>query len=230
MDWPAWRPWSEAIAAEFGYDPAADADAAALLRPLARDGWDSLSARLAGQTCTVVGCGPSLAGVGRDDLPRPLVAADGATARLRELGVVPDAVVTDLDGDPDALAWAARAGAIMVVHAHGDNRAALRRAAPTLGPLLGTCQTDPAGLGPLRNVGGFTDGDRAVLLCEAMGAAGVSLIAFEPDAPPSAYSHAWDPATKPRKLAWAARIVADAAARGFPVARQPAGARVSQPL
>jgi uncharacterized Rossmann fold enzyme len=70
------------------------------------------------------------------------------------------------------------------------------------------------GLEPLKNVGGFTDGDRAVLLCEHLGARAVLLVGFETDRPPSKYSHQWDPKTKPAKLAWAGRIVEACQGRG----------------
>jgi uncharacterized Rossmann fold enzyme len=144
-----------------------------------------------------------------------VVACDGATERLRELGVVPNLVVTDLDGEPDALRWAARAGSHLVVHAHGDNRGRLGLVRD-LGPQLhGTHQVEPTpDLEPLRNLGGFTDGDRAVLLCEALGARRVRLVGFEYSQPPSRYSHEWDVKTKGRKLRWAQEIVAGVHARG----------------
>ena len=151
---------------------------------------------------------------------RCIVAADGASTRLMEIGVLPDIVVTDLDGAPEGLAWAASGGAVLLVHAHGDNADRLG-AVPGLarrGPVAGTCQGDPNDLAPLRNLGGFTDGDRAVLLCEALGSTGARLAAFDLDAAPSRYSHRFDPARKPRKLAWAARILDDAARR-FPIVR-----------
>jgi uncharacterized Rossmann fold enzyme len=142
-------------------------------------------------------------------------ACDGAVARLRELGVVPHLTVTDLDGEPDALRWAAEAGSMMVVHAHGDNRDALPLVSRFGPQVLGTHQVEPTpDLAPLVNVGGFTDGDRAVVLCEHLGALRVRLVGFDLEAPPSVYSHRWDPATKTRKLAWAQRIIEDVHARG----------------
>lgn len=221
VEWSAWRATDAAIRAEFGYPEADDRAAArelqALLGPAATR-WREVAARVRNRRNVVVaGAGPSLA-----DAPASLfvghitVACDGASQRLRELGVVPDVVVSDLDGQPEALHWAAGQGALMVVHAHGDNRAALARLVPGLGPQVwGTHQVEPTpDLEPLRNLGGFTDGDRAVLLCEALGAKEALLVGFDFDAPPSAYSHAWDPRTKPRKLAWAKRIVGECQARG----------------
>lgn len=209
-----------AIRAEFGYAAEPDREAAHALRKLVpptnrlRDLGVEVRNR---KDLVVAGCGPGLAEAKASlFVGKAVVAADGATERLRELGIVPRIVVTDLDGDADALAWAGAQGSRMVAHAHGDNRAAVADVVPTLGPLVhGTHQVEPTpGLEPLKNVGGFTDGDRAVLLCEHLGARAALLVGFETDQPPSRYSHSWDPATKPAKLAWAGRIVAACQARG----------------
>lgn len=221
MQWGTWAPTMAAIRTQFGYAEADDRDAAHLLRsllPQRPPAWRELGVEVRNRRNLVLaGAGPSLA-----QAPASLfvgaivVAADGATQRLRELGVVPHLVVTDLDGEPAALKWAAQQGAHMVVHAHGDNRDALRTLVPMLGPLVhGTHQVEPTPeLAPLRNVGGFTDGDRAVVLCEDLGGRQGVLVGFDFDAPPSTYSHKWDPATKPEKLAWAQRIIEDVHARG----------------
>ncbi|HEX2066245.1 MAG TPA: 6-hydroxymethylpterin diphosphokinase MptE-like protein [Candidatus Thermoplasmatota archaeon] len=220
MDWAAWEPHYRALCAQFGYREEDDLAAAWELHALvpARCRFRDLGVLLRNRReVAVVGAGPSLERTRPAALAgRALVACDGAATWLRESGLVPHAVVTDLDGAPGDLAWAAAQGSSMVVHAHGDNRAALRELAPRLGPqLYGTYQCGPRpGLEPMRNVGGFTDGDRAVLLCEALGARSALLFGFDFAAPPSRYSHRWDPATKPAKLAWAQRLVGEAAARG----------------
>lgn len=220
MEWDAWRPHYEAIVRAFGYDPAADRAAADLLHamvpPLNRFRNVGVQVRNR-RNLVIAGCGPGL-----ERAPASLfvgnivVAADGATERLQELGVPPQVVVTDLDGRADALRWAAESGSFMVVHAHGDNVDALRNLAPRLGPqIYGTFQCPPwPGCAPMANVGGFTDGDRAVLLAEHLGARAATLVGFEFDAAPSRYSNKWDPVTKPRKLAWAKRLVEEAHARG----------------
>lgn len=221
MDWTTWSPLMAAIRAEFGYPEADDLAAARELKALLPAGvppWRDLGVDVRNRrNLVIVGAGPSLAAAAASlFVGQVTVAADGATGRLRELGVVPHVVVTDLDGDPEALRWAAAQGARMVVHAHGDNRPALREMVPRLGPLVhGTHQVAPdRTLEPLRNVGGFTDGDRAVVLCEELGGRAAVLVGFDFDAPPSAYSHKWDPRTKPAKLAWAKRIVEGVHARG----------------
>jgi len=220
MEWTAWAPTMAAIRAEFGYDAEPDREAAHELRKLVppthrlRDlGVDVRNRR----DVVIAGCGPGLAKAKADVFAgKAVVAADGAVERLQELGLPPRIVVTDLDGKPEALEWAGAQGSRLLVHAHGDNRKAIAELVPRLGPqVYGTHQLEPQpGLEPLRNVGGFTDGDRAVLLCEALGARAALLVGFETDRPPSKYSHAWDPETKPRKLAWAGRIVEECHARG----------------
>lgn len=221
MQWPDWAPTMAAIRSEFGYTEADDRAAALDLRarlPAGAPPWRDVGVDVRNRRNLVIaGAGPSLAQVPAGFFAGQVtVAADGATTRLRELGVVPHVVVTDLDGDPDDLAWAAAQGARLVVHAHGDNRAALAAVLPRLGPLVhGTHQVEPTpDLDPLRNVGGFTDGDRAVLLCEELGGRAATLVGFDFEQPPSPYSYRWDPRTKPAKLAWARRIVEGVHARG----------------
>lgn len=219
MDAADWAPLYAGILQEFGWTESADRRAAETLHDLLppQDRWKHVGTELKHRRAvTVVGAGPALERLTTTDFPAGVVvAADGAAERLRELGIVPRVVVTDLDGDPDALRWAAAQGAAMVVHAHGDNRDRLAMVAE-LGPFVcGTYQStpDPA-LAPLHNLGGFTDGDRAVVLCEAYDVRVVSLVAFDFEAEPSRYSHTWDPATKPRKLAWAKRIIEGVHGRG----------------
>jgi uncharacterized Rossmann fold enzyme len=92
-----------------------------------------------------------------------------------------------------------RAGTVMVVHAHGDNMDLLRFWVPLFpGPLVGTTQAGP--FGRIHNFGGFSDGDRAVFLALALGAAEVTLAGFFLD----------DPGVNPvkrKKLLWARTLL-----------------------
>lgn len=214
-DWPAQY---AAIQSEFGWSETDDRTSADRLHALVpkRDTFRAVGTELKHRPlATVVGCGPALDHLHVADLEGIVIAADGAATRLQELGVVPRIVVTDLDGPEPGLLWAADNGASMVVHAHGANAERLDLV-QDLGPFVaGTYQSTPdAELAPMRNLGGFTDGDRAVLLCEAFGVREARLVGFDFDAEPSAYSGTWDPATKPAKLAWARRIIDGVAARG----------------
>jgi len=220
MQWADWEPMDREIRATFGYGADADREAARRLHALAPrpSRWRDLRAALRNRRDIVVlGCGPDLGHVQASHLAgRTVVACDGASRRLMEIGAPPSVVVTDLDGDPEGLRWAAAAGAYLVVHAHGDNVSQLEALVPALGPLvLGTYATAPdEHLAPLRSLGGFTDGDRAVVLLEDVEARHATLVAFQFDAEPSRYSHRWDPETKPRKLGFARRVVEDVARRG----------------
>lgn len=211
MDWATWQPTYAQILDDFGWQEDDDrASALALIDRLPRhNAWNLVGTELKHRPrATIVGCGPSLDSLRAQDIaPGVVIAADGACGRLEEIGVVPRIVVTDLDGHPDALRWAADAGSSMVVHAHAGNQDRLGLV-DGLGPfVVGTCQCDPEGLAPLRNLGGFTDGDRAALLALHYGVRDIQFAGFDLDAAPSRHSHRFDPATKPRKLAWARRIL-----------------------
>ncbi len=106
-----------------------------------------------------------------------LVAADGATTALIEERIVPDIVVTDLDGNLDDILLADLRGANIVVHAHGDNLDKVVQITPYFTNVLGTTQAQP--VGNIYNFGGFTDGDRAIFLTVALGASEVTLAGMD---------------------------------------------------
>lgn len=212
MRYDEWAPVYESIRAEFGFDLAAERRAADRLVALAPDidAATSLTrarARIEGRDAVIVGLAPSAGPPPLWRLPpggrRPaILAADGATQACLTAGLVPDLVVTDLDG-PVASEVAAQArGSLVVVHAHGDNLAALERWVPQLrGDLAGSWAGPPTAA--LFDVGGFTDGDRAAYLAAECGARRVLLWGFD-------FTHAAeaDPRSHERKLAklqWAAR-------------------------
>jgi uncharacterized Rossmann fold enzyme len=106
-----------------------------------------------------------------------LVAADGATTALIEERIAPDIVATDLDGNLDDILLANFRGANMAIHAHGDNIDKIARLTPFFTSILGTTQAQP--IGNLYNFGGFTDGDRALFLAVALGAAEITLAGMD---------------------------------------------------
>ncbi|MDD1734714.1 MAG: DUF115 domain-containing protein, partial [Methanothrix sp.] len=117
---------------------------------------------------------------------------------LLSRGILPDVVVTDLDGPFPAILQANSQGCLVVVHAHGDNLDALNRYVPQLQRIIGTVQCRP--LPGLYNFGGFTDGDRCVFLARELGAASIKLIGFDFE----------DESVTPRKrkkLAWARKLI-----------------------
>lgn len=195
-----WEPYYLQILADFGFDRAADEEAARVLdRLLPRDSLPLLEARIRGKEVTVCGNAPTLDRE-MDRLSGVVLAADRAADRLFRHGVRPAAIATDLDGATEEFVEMNLRGTVIVVHAHGDNIPLLHRWVPHLpGPLAGTTQARP--VGRVYNFGGFSDGDRAVFLAHAMGASRVSLAGFDLD----------DPAVrqvKREKLLWARRLLA----------------------
>jgi len=177
-----WEPHYLRILAHFSFDRARDEEAAVLLSSLlTRDDLLLLEGRIRGKPATVCGNGPNL----MEELDRirgTIIAADGAANRLYARGIRPGVIVTDLDGATDAFTEMNRAGTIIVTHAHGDNMDLLRRWVPRFaGPLVGTTQSRP--FDGIHNFGGFSDGDRAVFLADALGASEVVIAGFDLDDP-----------------------------------------------
>src|SRR5690606_15190153 len=97
-----------------------------------------------------------------------LIAADGATTALLEENIIPEVVVTDLDGEMKDIIYANQEGSLIVVHAHGNNIEKVKEFVPSLQRIMGTTQSTP--LENVHNFGGFTDGDRALFLAVELGA------------------------------------------------------------
>lgn len=148
-----------------------------------------------------------------------VVACDGATTPCLARGLVPDLVVTDLDGRLPDEVRANRLGSLLMVHAHGDNLPVLRKWLDRFpGPVVGSCSARPRG--PLLNFGGFTDGDRAVLLAESLGARSATLVRFDLAHPAEGSGPAGR--LKREKLRVAEEILREVQARGrLPVRRYP---------
>ncbi len=170
MNFTTWEPVYAAILADFGYDRRADERARDYLATQTRS-FDVSRLRLAGKTVAIAGAGPSLseefAMVRAADA---VIAASGAAAVLREAGIEITAMTTDLDKTPDTARRLASEGIPVVIHAHGDNHQLLRDILPDIRTeaVLPTTQAEP--VGPVRNFGGFTDGDRAAFLADALNA------------------------------------------------------------
>ena len=160
-----------------------------------------------GKHAYVFADGPSLASDIKDfPFTRPTVAADGATSKMMEEGIRPDVIVTDLDAERvEDQVEANRQGSIVVIHAHGDNQRALEEWVPRFtGRILATTQA-----APIKNVhdfGGFTDGDRAVLLADHFGADPLILVGFNFDEGDAEYVKSLGE-LKLKKLAWGSAII-----------------------
>lgn len=106
-----------------------------------------------------------------------IIAADGATTALLEEKVVPDIIVTDLDGKIEDLMLANDFGSFFVIHAHGNNFDQIIKYTKKFHKILGTTQSKP--FSNLYNFGGFTDGDRAVFLAAALAAEKIVLAGMD---------------------------------------------------
>ena len=180
MDLDIWFAWYEIILKEFGFSRDDDEKSAEILNGIL----DEQNSSCIGETnikpnVIVFGAGPSL-NRNIDELKEldeleeldlnkfTLIAADGATTALLEHNITPNIIVTDLDGKLDDIIEANNEGAILVVHAHGNNMDKIKKYVPKLKWVLGTTQSVP--LENVYNFGGFTDGDRCIFLSIELGA------------------------------------------------------------
>jgi len=207
MNLKEWRPFYLEIVREFGFDCAQDERSAQILSHLlaVKTGHDSTLEKLSHliNGCNILVCGKAPILIrdiksGKIEGQETIIAADGATSVLLAQGVIHHIVVSDLDGSISDLKRANAMCAIMVVHAHGDNIDAIEAHVPSLSAVLGTTQTQPEPL--LLDVGGFTDGDRAVFLAKEYGARAISAIGFD-------FSDTSVTPRKMQKLQWAKRLL-----------------------
>lgn len=176
-----WQKKYQEILNEFGYDRSEEIRSANILNSLLKTRFDLniLGKKIKNKTVFVVGAGPSL-GLSLQYIKKfrnfTKIVADGATQVLIENKIIPDIVVTDLDGNMEYLKKASDLKSIMIVHAHGDNINRLPHAV-SFKYCLGT--TEDKSFGKIRNFGGFTDGDRCVFLANHFGASKIILIGMD---------------------------------------------------
>ncbi|MFP8954955.1 6-hydroxymethylpterin diphosphokinase MptE-like protein [Natrialbaceae archaeon A-arb3/5] len=203
MEFDEWEPVYEAIRRDFGYGRTGDEQARDALASITGPfDLETLSA-VRGATVAIAGAGPSLST--DEELARirgadVVVAASTAVDVLSDHDVTTDCMVTDLDKNPETVRRCTERDVPVAVHAHGDNAAAIRRVVPDCVDelVLPTTQAKPRG--PVRNFGGFTDGDRAAFLADHLGADRLLFVGWDFD-DPSVDS------AKARKLEWAERLL-----------------------
>ena len=163
---PGWKKRYSDILREFKYDEKKDKESVILLDSILEksDAHEKIISLIKDKTVLVIGSGPSLSAA----IPRLKkykksikIAADSSIKPLVENGIIPDIVVTDLDGDENSLNKIAKTKCIFVVHAHGDNIEKLEFA-KKFKNCIGTSQSQS--FNKIQNFGGFTDGDRGVFL------------------------------------------------------------------
>lgn len=169
------------ILKEFNYDRSREIRSGKILSSLLKNKFslDMIEKKIKNKTVFVIGAGPSL------DASLPYIkkfkgftkiAADGATQALLENNIIPDIIVTDLDGNMESLRRSSESKSIMVVHAHGDNIGKLPYAI-LFRCCTGTTEDKP--FGKIRNFGGFTDGDRCVFLANHFKASKIILVGMD---------------------------------------------------
>jgi uncharacterized Rossmann fold enzyme len=199
MDFETWEPVYGAILDDFGYDRAADERARDVVHGLlaGRGTLDPGDIDVEGAAVAVAGAGPSLeSDLGAVRAADAVFAASTAADRLLDRDVGVDCLVTDLDKHPETAVSLTGEGVPVVVHAHGDNIETVRETVPRADAdaLVPTTQAAPRP--PVRNFGGFTDGDRTAFLADHLGAARLTFPGWDLD----------DPSVGPekaRKLRWA---------------------------
>jgi uncharacterized Rossmann fold enzyme len=209
MDFEVWEPYYKQILSEFGFRKEDDERSASILselligKELASE--EELRLLIQGKSVVVVGGGRNII----EELDNKInenvmIAADGTTSYLLKKGFIPDIIVTDLDGNIEDQISANQKGAIVAIHAHGDNMENIKFYSPKFsGKVIGTVQCRP--FGNLHNFGGFTDGDRGVFIAEHFGADNIRLAGFD-------FENVGDKPNcnkeiKLRKLGWAKKLI-----------------------
>jgi 2-amino-4-hydroxy-6-hydroxymethyldihydropteridine diphosphokinase len=209
-----WFPFYQQIRMEFGYSTEKDQKAAEMLSNMIKRKAlqvSKIQKKIKGKEVLVIAAGPSLEKnieFIKKNKKYIKIAADGVVEFLLNNKITPDIVVSDLDGNPKYLRMAEKFGAIMVIHAHGDNIDDLEKNVPKFRKIIGTTQVMPTE--NVYNFGGFTDGDRCVFLAEEMRAKSITLIGMDFDNNPRKFStnnHEVDFELKRKKLKTAKRLV-----------------------
>ena len=157
-----WKKRYFSILKELNYSEKKDKKSALILDSILEKNYTIKKIRklIEGKTVFVIGSGPSLsiAIPKLKKLKKSIkIAADSSLKPLIDNGIIPDIIVTDLDGNEDTIKKISKTKSIFVVHAHGDNIEKLLMV-KKMKNCIGTTQTTP--FNKIQNFGGFTDGDR----------------------------------------------------------------------
>ncbi|RKD97050.1 6-hydroxymethylpterin diphosphokinase MptE-like protein [Halopiger aswanensis] len=203
MEFDVWEPVYDAILRDFGYDRTGDERARDVLASLT-DPFDlALLGSVRGATVAIAGAGPSLENETNLERAREadaVVAASTAADVLRSHDITVDCMVTDLDKNPDTVRQLTDGGVPVAVHAHGDNVPAVREVVPDCAGEFVLPTTQAAPRDHVRNVGGFTDGDRAAFLADHLGATELTFVGWD-------FDDSTVDAVKAQKLEWAERLL-----------------------
>ena len=196
IDW--WWPLQEEINTEFGFSRTREEVSSRLISRLYQPK-GNLSKIILNNKVTIVGAGISEKEIIPDGIK---IAADGAVSACLERQQIPDIIVTDLDGNLLDIVSANESGSNIVLHGHGDNLSKLFEFSTKIN-VISLTTTYPSDMSNCW--GGFTDGDRALMMSLSLGASSVNLVGFN-FSKVGKYTGNYSP-KKLQKLDWARRIV-----------------------
>jgi len=176
-----WEKRYFSILKELNYTEKKDKESAAILDSILKktDTIEKIREIIQGKTVFVIGSGPSLSSAipKLKKLKKSIkIAADSSLKPLIDNGIIPDIIVTDLDGNEDTIKKISKTKSIFVIHAHGDNIEKLQMV-KKMKNCIGTTQTNP--FNKIQNFGGFTDGDRGVFLANHFDAKKIILFGMD---------------------------------------------------
>ena len=176
-----WRKRYFSILKELNYSEKKDKESAIILDSILKNNnsIEKIRKLIEDKTVFVIGSGPSLsiAIPKLKKLKKSIkIAADSSLKPLIDNGIIPDIIVTDLDGNEDAIKKISKTKSIFVIHAHGDNIEKLQMV-KKIKNSIGTTQTNP--FNKIQNFGGFTDGDRGVFLANHFNAKKIILFGMD---------------------------------------------------
>ena len=176
-----WEKRYFSILKELNYSEKKDKESAVILDSILKktDTIEKVREIIQGKTVFVIGSGPSLSSAipKLKKLKKSIkIAADSSLKPLIDNGIIPDIIVTDLDGNEDTIKKISKTKSIFVIHAHGDNIKKLQMV-KKMKNCVGTTQTNP--FNKIQNFGGFTDGDRGVFLASYFDAKKIILFGMD---------------------------------------------------
>ena len=176
-----WEKRYFSILKELNYSEKKDKESALILDSILKktDTIKKIRKLIEGKTIFVIGSGPSLSSAipKLKKLEKSIkIAADSSLKPLIDNGIIPDIIVTDLDGNEDTIKKISKTKSIFVIHAHGDNIEKLQMV-KKMKNCVGTTQTNP--FNKIQNFGGFTDGDRGVFLASYFDAKKIILFGMD---------------------------------------------------
>lgn len=191
MELNEWLRIYEQILSDFGFSRKRDEESARLIAELGKD-------KLL--DCGVLGCikDKEVAVIGGAYKGEKILEDFVITAgkALERINFIPKIHVTDLEEEVDKIIELENKGCILVFHAHGDNMDRIKQIVPKVRRFVATTQCEP--FDKVYNFGGFTDGDRAVLMAKKFCAKKIVLYGFD---------FSKGEGLKLKKLKWAKKIL-----------------------